>query len=95
MSGFMCMSVLENCKNGMDSYGEICVGCNCCGRINPETAVDCLIETNASHIMRFAEDFQDKSYENYQKLNCAKSIISFANEIIKALDERSVDNAND
>jgi hypothetical protein len=28
----ICLSVLDNCKNLEDSYGEICVRCNKCGR---------------------------------------------------------------
>lgn len=31
----VCYSVTENCVN-IDSYGIICMGCNACGRINPE-----------------------------------------------------------
>ena len=27
-------SVADSCKNHEDSYGEICVGCNACGRID-------------------------------------------------------------
>ncbi|MEG1609500.1 MAG: hypothetical protein RR348_06490 [Clostridia bacterium] len=29
---FVEASALKNCVNRMASYGEICVGCNCCGR---------------------------------------------------------------
>ena len=31
----VCYSTTKNCINN-DSYGIICVGCNACGRINPE-----------------------------------------------------------
>jgi hypothetical protein len=31
-----CLDVVENCKNP-DSYGEICVLCNKCGRFGEET----------------------------------------------------------
>lgn len=33
----VCFSVMEDCINLMDSYGEICVHCNCCGRFGKET----------------------------------------------------------
>lgn len=33
----ICKSVLENCQNPYDSYGQICVGCNCCGRVDEST----------------------------------------------------------
>ena len=32
----ICISVTEDCMND-DSYGEICVHCNCCGRIDKKT----------------------------------------------------------
>jgi hypothetical protein len=32
MSSHICLSVEKNCYATMWSYGEICVGCNCCGR---------------------------------------------------------------
>lgn len=31
-----CFSVREDCKNLMESYGEICVQCNKCGRFGEE-----------------------------------------------------------
>lgn len=30
-SGYICRPVEKNCKNPFDSYGMICVHCNCCG----------------------------------------------------------------
>lgn len=30
----LCFPALENCYALTLSYGEICVGCNCCGRID-------------------------------------------------------------
>jgi hypothetical protein len=35
MAVHICYSAMKNCINN-DSYGMICVGCNACGRINPE-----------------------------------------------------------
>lgn len=90
MSGFMCHSVTENCKNIIDSYGEICVGCNCCGRIDKATMQDCRIECNAAHLIEQASHLNDveREYADYQKRNCALSVISFAREIIKAIDAK-------
>lgn len=31
----------ESCYNPYESYGEICVGCNCCGRIDSSTMWEC------------------------------------------------------
>ena len=33
---FMCSRVTDKCYALTWSYGEICVGCNCCGRINKD-----------------------------------------------------------
>ena len=30
MQAHVCYSVMKNCWNGIDSFGEICVGCGCC-----------------------------------------------------------------
>lgn len=32
--------VSADCKNIMDSYGEICVNCNACGRLDPNTKLE-------------------------------------------------------
>lgn len=37
MGGCICFSINRDCKNFLDSCGEICVGCNACGRINKKT----------------------------------------------------------
>jgi len=31
---------LDDCQNTMESYGEICVGCNKCGRFDDEEEVE-------------------------------------------------------
>jgi len=49
MVGHICFSVIENCKNYHDSYGEICVGCNACGRINKDTALECWLAVEKEH----------------------------------------------
>ena len=92
MSGFICSSASKNCENLIDSYGEICVGCNCCGRIDKNTVGDAIIATNSRHILDFAERLNnaDNNYEDYQKRNCAKSIINFAEEIIKATSNKAL-----
>ena len=34
----LCISVIDDCKNLQESYGEICVRCNKCGRFDKEAA---------------------------------------------------------
>jgi len=36
MSSVVCYGALKDCYAITWSYGEICVGCNCCGRINSD-----------------------------------------------------------
>ena len=33
---FLDVSITKDCKNLLDSYGEICLRCNACGRIDPK-----------------------------------------------------------
>lgn len=87
-SGFICSSIKSNCINPVDSFGEICVGCNCCGRINQDTKNDCLVSTYARHIATWAEHLNNETYEDYQKRNCALTVISFAQDIVKAIDDK-------
>jgi len=35
--GYLDRQVDKHCKNLLDSYGEICVQCNCCGRFDPDS----------------------------------------------------------
>lgn len=82
---FVGESVTKNCKNLIDSYGEICVFCNCCGRIDKSTMHDAQIATYTRQLQEFANHLSDADYENYQKINCADTIISFAKEIKKVI----------
>lgn len=46
MAGHICIGAADNCYNLYDSYGEICVHCNCCGRIDPKTEYQCRLALN-------------------------------------------------
>ena len=56
MSNHICFQISENCKNFYDSYGEICVGCNACGRINKDTALECWLEIEKRQQQENADD---------------------------------------
>ena len=76
----------ESCMNPMDSYGEICVRCNCCGRFDEKTQYDCIRRTYARHIIDFAEKIISEDYQTLcQQTNFAISIAHFANEIKEAV----------
>jgi len=36
MANVLDVGIMKNCYATLWSYGEICVGCNCCGRINKD-----------------------------------------------------------
>ena len=35
--GYIDKGVDKHCKNLIDSWGQICVGCNCCGRLDHDS----------------------------------------------------------
>lgn len=82
---FVDESVTKNCKNLIDSYGEICVFCNCCGRVDKATMYDAQIATYAEQLQEFAKHLSSADYEDFQKRNCADTIIQFAKEIKKVI----------
>ena len=58
-------SVREDCLNPEDSYGEICVHCNCCGRFNPSTKYESRIKTYERQLQ---EDYQFKSWSEDESI---------------------------
>lgn len=43
------MSVIDNCQNLAESYGEICVKCNKCGRFDKEKQIEEMAEMMCRH----------------------------------------------
>ena len=43
-------SVLEDCQNLYDSYGEICVKCNCCGRFDESTKLEAQLKMHKEQL---------------------------------------------
>ena len=50
MSTHVSFGALPECYALMYSYGEICVGCNCCGRIDTETMNKCRLAYNRAQL---------------------------------------------
>ena len=61
----ICYSVSDKCYNMYDSYGEICVWCNCCGKIDKTTMLECRLELmkrkqeNNENFSNWAYDYPD------------------------------------
>ncbi len=50
MIAHVSFGALSECYALMYSYGEICVGCNCCGRIDPDTMNACRLAYNRAQL---------------------------------------------
>jgi len=59
MLAHVCSGTQNDCYNPYDSYGEICVHCNCCGRIDKATMHKCRIETDKRHLEETREHLTD------------------------------------
>lgn len=64
---------LEDCING-DSYGEICVHCNACGRFDKSTQKEC-------ELKMYKEELQKQYNEEVQKRNIESNIQYFKKKI--------------
>ena len=86
----ICKSTMENCQNLYDSYGMICVGCNCCGELNKETMWQCRYDATVRRLQNNAMELTDDFFKTeIQQLNIVSSIVSECEdlkEIIKHLD---------
>lgn len=80
----ICIGVTKDCYNPYDSYGEICVHCNCCGRFDPKTKLQCQLALN-KRMLQESRDFdgwQDEPKLNeLQRKNVASDIEYFSREI--------------
>ena len=86
MAGYICKSIMDNCQNFYDSYGEICVGCNYCGRMGEDTMWQARYELA---IRRLGELFDhltsDRFQTNLQQENICSSISYWSEELKQIL----------
>lgn len=85
MTGNVCCSVTKDCYNFYDSYGEICVWCNCCGRVDKKTMYRARLEL-MKRMQESNENFKDWAYEypelmETQKRNVESNKIYYAEKI--------------
>lgn len=80
----VCYSVTNNCVNLLDSYGEICVRCNACGRFNESTKHQCHLSVLKRQLAE-AESFDHwfDGMEELQRKNNAANIEYTKNKIKK------------
>jgi len=81
----LCRAAKLDCYNPYDSYGEICVRCNCCGCIDKKTMYQCRIETDKRHLVETAAQLIDENYQtDLQQKNILSSIETFIKQIRKS-----------
>jgi hypothetical protein len=68
---------LEDCING-DSYGEICVRCNACGRFDKSTQKECAIKMYKRQLQ---EQYNFNGWIEGQKRNIESNIQYFKKKI--------------
>ena len=86
MNGTICKSVMENCQNPYDSYGEICVGCNCCGRFGSDTMWQARYELAIERIKDNARKLQAGYFQsNLQQTNICANISYWSEELKEIL----------
>jgi hydroxypyruvate isomerase len=82
MDGHICFSVSENCENMHDSYGEICVDCNCCGRVNKKTIHEDRVKTYARQLEEHIQHITGESFQTrLQQKNIVSNIRWFVDKI--------------
>ena len=55
-------AVKPNCYNLTDSYGEICVGCNCCGRFDKKRIYESRLNVDKKWLKYYAEQLTDENW---------------------------------
>lgn len=82
----LCKSALENCQNPYDSYGEICVGCNCCGRFGEDTVWQARYNQAVERLQDNILKLQDGYFQsNLQQKNICANISYWCEKLQEAL----------
>lgn len=75
MEAHMCFGINEKCYNLEDSYGEICVWCNCCGRVDKNKMWLARYETDKRHLIENIDHINKVGYlSEVQQTNVIKNI---------------------
>ena len=82
MKAKMSKCTMKNCQNPYDSYGMICVGCNCCGEIDKETMWQARYELAVRMLRENVSKITDKSfYTRLQQGNICSNIRFWSEEL--------------
>jgi hypothetical protein len=82
MTGHICQGVTDKCENIYESYGEICVHCNACGRIDPTTMYHARAMLYSKMLAQHAEKLLDENYQtDLQQHNIRLSMSSMIEKL--------------
>lgn len=77
----MSIGVSKNCINH-DSYGEICVHCNACGRFDEKTMWKSRYNMYVFHLKELVKRYGDDFFKsNLQQSNIAEDVIYYGKQI--------------
>lgn len=87
MGNHISQSSIDDCCNLRDSYGMICVGCNCCGRIDKEQMYKSRYKVYVRQLFEEVGAFNDPNFQsNLQQRNIAINVIDYGQKIIDAVE---------
>lgn len=82
----VCKSIMKKCQNPYDSYGEICVGCNCCGRFGEDTMWQARYDLAVRELSDLVEKLASEHFQsNLQQANICSSISSWSKDLEEIL----------
>ena len=86
MSAHFCLDAIEDCWNPIDSYGMICVKCNCCGRFDKSTMHEARLDTCIRHLKEDVEKLNHPDFRsNLQQRNIVASLFWDVSRIEEAV----------
>lgn len=88
MGRHICFGVKQGCFNPEESYGEICVCCNACGRLNKETMLPDRLATFKRHLEaeKAAGAVAVEGLDEHQK-NVIKSNVEYYERAIREVEK--------
>lgn len=87
MSGHICDATKKECYNLYDSYGVICVHCNCCGKYGEETMYRARYELELRLIAEQIGNARNPHYQTkLHQRNGAENIKHHAEKLLDAIE---------
>ena len=88
MNAFICNGVSEDCLNPYDSYGEICVHCNACGRDDKTTMYDCQIKLYTEKLQEEKQKLNDSLWNESQRRCVESNVAYFGRMLSTAIEDK-------